>query len=139
MIVTGADLFGFHTELLSTETVAVIPITRLTNCPFIDYIILGEGEEQLLDLVRCLRTGTPLLDKIENGIAFRTFKARLKRGWSGERAATEGTRDIAHNPDDEWEVTALENGLSVRAYRARVQAGCPEAIAATMGLSWRKW
>lgn len=75
----------------------------------------------------------------ENGIAFNTFKARLKRGWSGQRAATEGAREIAHNPNDKWEVTALENGLSVRAYRARVQSGCPEAIAATMGLGWRKW
>lgn len=75
----------------------------------------------------------------ENGIAFQTFKQRLKRGWSGQRAATEGAREVAHNPDDEWEVTALENGLSVRAYRARVQAGCPETIAATMGLSWRNW
>ena len=75
----------------------------------------------------------------ENGIAFNTFKARLKRGWSGQRAATEGVREIAHDPNDEWEVTALENGLSVCAYRACVLAGCPEAIAATMGLGWRKW
>jgi hypothetical protein len=48
-------------------------------------------------------------------------------------------REMAHDPDDEWEVVALENGLSVRAYRTRVQAGCPEAIAATMGLRWRQW
>ncbi|GAA6189992.1 hypothetical protein [Litorivita sp. NS0012-18] len=75
----------------------------------------------------------------ENGIAFQTFKQRIKRGWSVERAATEGVRETAHNPDDEWEVIALENGLSVRAYRSRVQAGCPESIAATMGLSWRNW
>lgn len=75
----------------------------------------------------------------ENGIAFQTFRQRLKRGWSGERAATEGVREIAHDPNDEWEVIALENGLSVRAYRSRVQAGCPESIAATMGLNWRNW
>ncbi|WP_157779915.1 hypothetical protein [Celeribacter ethanolicus] len=75
----------------------------------------------------------------ENGVAFQTFKQRLKRGWSGERAATEGVREIAHNPDDEWEVVALQNGLSVRAYRSRVQAGYPASIASTMGLSWRRW
>lgn len=75
----------------------------------------------------------------ENGIAFQTYKQRLKRGWSGERAATEGVREMTHDPDDEWEAVALENGLSVRAYRSRVQAGCPEAIAATMGLNWRRW
>ena len=75
----------------------------------------------------------------ENGIAFQAFRQRLKRGWSAERAATEGVREIAPNPDDEWEAVALKNGLSVRAYRSRVQAGCPEEIAATMGLSWRSW
>jgi hypothetical protein len=97
-------------------------------------------ENRKRDSVAELDNGLPAWPVAEeNGIAFSTFKARLKRGWSGERAATEGARDIAHNPNDEWEVTALENGLSVRAYRARVQAGCPEAIAATMGISWRKW
>lgn len=52
----------------------------------------------------------------ENGIAFSTYKARLKRGWSGERAATENTRDISPNPDEEWDKIAFENGISVRAY-----------------------
>ena len=75
----------------------------------------------------------------ENGIAFQTFKQRLKRGWSGQEAATKGVREIAHDPNNEWEVIALENGLSVRAYRGRVLAGCPAQIAATMGLGWRTW
>ena len=100
----------------------------------------GAFESRCRDGLAALDNGLPAWPVAEeNGIAFNTFKARLKRGWSGERAATEGTRDIAPNPNDEWEVTALENGLSVRAYRSRVQAGCPEYIAATMGLSWRKW
>jgi len=100
----------------------------------------GAFENRLRDSLAELDNGLPAWPVAEeNGIAFRTFKARLRRGWSGERAATEGTRDISPNPDDEWEKTALENGVSVRAYRARVQAGCPEAVAATMGLSWRKW
>jgi len=97
-------------------------------------------ENRRRDGLATLENGLPAWPVAEeNGIAFQTFKQRLKRGWSGERAATEGVREIAHNPDDEWEVIALENGLSVRAYRSRVQAGCPEAIAATLGLSWRKW
>jgi hypothetical protein len=100
----------------------------------------GAFENRRRDSLAVLDNGLPAWPVAEeNGIAFSTFKARLKRGWSGERAATEGTRDISPNPDDEWEKTALENGISVRAYRGRVQAGCPEAIAATMGLLWRKW
>jgi hypothetical protein len=100
----------------------------------------GAFENRKRDSLAALDNGLPAWPVAEeNGIAFSTFKARLKRGWSGERAATEGTRDIYPNPDDEWEKTALENGISVRAYRGRVQAGCPEAIAATMGLRWRKW
>lgn len=97
-------------------------------------------ENRRRDGLAVLENGLPAWPVAEeNGIAFQTFQQRLKRGWSGERAATEGVREIAHNQDDEWEVVALENGLSVRAYRSRVQAGCPEAIAATLGLTWRKW
>ena len=97
-------------------------------------------ENRQRDSLAALENGLPAWPVAEeNGIAFQTFRQRLKRGWAGQRAAIEGAREIAHNPDDEWEVTALENGISVRAYRARVLAGCPESIAATMGLSWRKW
>jgi hypothetical protein len=100
----------------------------------------GAFENRKRDSLAELDNGLPAWPVAEeNGIAFSTFKARLKRGWSGERAATEDTRDISPNPDDEWEKTALENGIAVRAYRSRILAGCPEAIAATMGLRWRKW
>ena len=95
-------------------------------------------ENRRRDSLATLENGFPAWPVAEeNGIAFQTFRQRLKRGWSAERAATEGVRAIAPNPDDKWEVVALENGLSVRAYRSRIQAGCPVAIAATMGLSWR--
>lgn len=97
-------------------------------------------ENRRRDALATLENGLPAWPVAEeNGIAFQTFNQRLKRGWSGERAATEGVREIAHDPADEWEVIALKNGLSVRAYRSRIQAGCPEAIAATMGLRWKKW
>ncbi|MES0824958.1 hypothetical protein [Ruegeria sp. SCP11] len=100
----------------------------------------GAFENRRRDGLATLENGLPAWPVAEeNGIAFQTFRQRLKRGWSGERAATEGVREMAHDPDDEWEVIALENGLSVRAYRSRVQAGFPEAIAATMRLSWRQW
>jgi hypothetical protein len=100
----------------------------------------GAFENRRRDGLATLQNGLPAWPVAEeNGIAFQTFRQRLKRGSSGDRAATDGVREIAPNHDDEWEVIALENGLSVRAYRSRVQAGCPEAIAATMGLSWRNW
>ncbi|MGR3795696.1 hypothetical protein [Vannielia sp. SX4] len=111
------------------------------QCEYTDYPYdRAAFENRRRDSLAELDNGLPAWPVAEeNGIAFSTFKARLKRGWSGERAATESTRDIEHDPNDEWEVEALKNGLSVRAYRARVRAGCPESIAATMGLSWRNW
>ena len=97
-------------------------------------------ENRRRDGLATLENGLPAWPVAEeNGIAFQTFRQRLKRGWSVERAATEGVRETSPNPEDEWEVVAIENGLSVRAYRSRVEAGCPESIAATMGLSWRNW
>jgi hypothetical protein len=100
----------------------------------------GAFENRRRDRLATLENGLPAWPVAEeNGIAFQTFRQRLKRGWSGERAATEGVREVVHDPDYEWEAIALKNGLTVRAYRSRVQAGCPVAIAATMGLSWRQW
>lgn len=97
-------------------------------------------ENRRRDSLASLDSGLPAWPVAEkNGIAFQTFRQRLKRGWSGQRAATEGAREITPNPNDEWEVEALANGLSVHAYRSRVRSGCPENIAATMGLNWRKW
>ena len=125
-------------DLVTAEDGSKVWIVRCehTDSPF----DRGAFENRKRDSLAELDNGLPAWPVAEeNGIAFSTFKARLKRGWSGERAATEGTRDISPNPDDEWEKIALENGISVRAYRGRVQAGCPETIAATMGLRWRNW
>lgn len=53
----------------------------------------GAFENRKRDCLAELDNGLPAWPVAEeNGIAFSTFKARLKRGWSGERAATEGTR-----------------------------------------------
>lgn len=48
-------------------------------------------ENRRRDGLATLENGLPAWPVAEeNGIAFQTFKQRLKRGWSGERAATEG-------------------------------------------------
>ncbi|WP_143516846.1 hypothetical protein [Pseudooceanicola antarcticus] len=100
----------------------------------------GAFENRRRDKLATLGNGLPAWPVAEeNEIAFQTFKRRLQRGWSGQRAATEGARELKRNPDDEWEAEALKNGISVQAYRSRVRGGCPESIAATMGLSWRQW
>lgn len=100
----------------------------------------GAYENRRRDAMATLENGLPAWPIAEeNGIAFQTFKQRLKRGWTADRAATEGVREVSPNLHDEWEVMAIENGISVRSYRMRVQAGCPEAIAATMGLNWRNF
>lgn len=97
-------------------------------------------ENRYRDDLATLESGLPAWPVAEeNGIAFSTFRQRINRGWSAERAATEGARQVTADPSDEVEAEAVRNGISVRAYRSRVRSGCPPMIAATMGLSWRKW
>lgn len=49
------------------------------------------------------------------GSLFKLLGNGLKKGWSGERTATEVVREIAPDPGGEWDVIAHENGLAVRA------------------------
>lgn len=70
----------------------------------------------------------------ENGIAEKTFLARLRRGWSPDKAATASVRLDNGSKLTEDEKMALQNGISLRAYRARIKAGMPPAIAAVKPL-----
>lgn len=67
-----------------------------------------------------------------NGVALATFRARLRRGWSGERAATEPVREDKpkRKCNDASELDAVKNGVSRRSYRARVRAGADPVQAA---------
>ena len=54
---------GMHPTIYASEI--------LTYCPSIDYIVLGEGETQLLSVVKCFKNGGFDISKIRNGFAFR--------------------------------------------------------------------
>jgi radical SAM superfamily enzyme YgiQ (UPF0313 family) len=58
-IVTG----GMHPTIFAKEI--------LQHCPVIDYIVIGEGEKQLLELVTCLKNDIPDVSTIENGFAYK--------------------------------------------------------------------
>lgn len=66
-----------------------------------------------------------------NGIAEKTFRVRLDRGWEPDRAASEAPRQVKADVLDEWEALAVENGVSLRAYRSRIRAGMPAPMAAS--------
>lgn len=54
---------GIHPTVFAGEILA--------NCQFIDYVVIGEGERQLLALVRCLRNGEFDIAKVGSGFACR--------------------------------------------------------------------
>lgn len=54
---------GIHPTIFAREI--------LTYCPSIDYVVVGEGERQLLSLVRYLENEKLDIDEIKNGFAFR--------------------------------------------------------------------
>ncbi|HBB67676.1 MAG: hypothetical protein A2X39_04930 [Elusimicrobia bacterium GWC2_56_31] len=54
---------GLHPSIYAAEI--------LTNCPYIDWVVVGEGEESTVELVNTLKSGRRDLDKID-GFAYRT-------------------------------------------------------------------
>lgn len=97
-------------------------------------------QQRWLDGLAQLDNGEPAWPVANaNGIALKTFRQRLARGWSGERAATEPPREdrpIKSKPVSgggdlaALEAEALANGITRRAFRARVRAGHPPHLAA---------
>ncbi|NEU29951.1 hypothetical protein GN156_04060 [bacterium LRH843] len=56
----------------------------------------------------------------QNGIAYSSFRSRIRRGWSLERAATEQPRSLKKRADLEWIEIAERNGIGYYAYINRV-------------------
>lgn len=54
---------GMHPTIFAQEI--------LTNCLAIDFIVIGEGEQQLLSLVKCLKNEEPNAFQTDDGFAFR--------------------------------------------------------------------
>lgn len=78
-----------------------------------------------LDNLAQMEDGTPAWPVAQdNGISLNTFRARLRRGWSGQRAATLPLKDDRpRRPHNPWEEVAIRCGVSRRAYRSRRRAG----------------
>lgn len=92
-----------------------------------------EAETRWLNGLAQLDNGEPAWPEAKaNGISLTLFRARLDRGWTGERAAKEAKRTVRENPNDPNEVEALENGVSARAYRDRVRLGWSKHDAARL-------
>lgn len=85
----------------------------------------GHGSAQYqawLGRLAALDDGSPAWPVADaNGISETTFRARLRHGWSGQRAATQPLR--VQSPSSPWEAVAVACGVSVVAYRARRRAG----------------
>lgn len=71
---------------------------------------------------------------LANGIAEKTFRVRLSRGWSPDRAATEPVLKVRVGETNEWEQLAVKNGISLRSYRARIKAGMSPSFAVSKPL-----
>lgn len=99
------------------------------------YLPKHEWQYQQLCGLAFLSDGRPAWPVAQaNGIAEKTFRVRLARGWSPDRAATEHTRKDRADKLDEWETIAAKNGISLRSYRARIRAGMSPSLACSQPL-----
>lgn len=95
------------------------------------YLPKAEWQFQQLSRLASLSDGRPAWPVAQaNGIAEKTFRVRLSRGWSSDRAATEPVLKVRAGHTNEWEYLAVKNGISLRSYRARIKAGMSPDFAA---------
>lgn len=95
------------------------------------FLKLGAYREKRLHEMAVLEDGRSAWSvAYANGIAEKTFLARLRRGWSPDKAATAPVRQDRAKNLTENERDAIENGIPLRSYRARVRAGAPPILAA---------
>ena len=90
--------------IVGGEHITAVPEESLRACPAIDYAVLGEGEETLVDLLDTLQRGgdpsqIPGLFFLKNGAPVRT----------GHR---ERMRNIDAIPKPAWDLTPVENYLA---------------------------
>ncbi len=108
------------------EHMTAAPEHSLADCPALDYVVLGEGEETLVDLVRTLtRGGDPL--KVA-GLCFRRDGSTVR---TGPRQRLQAVDDV---PWPAWDLVPVEsylsNGLSYGVGQGRTMPilatrGCP--------------
>lgn len=108
------------------EHASALPELTLRDCAAADVVVIGEGEETLVDLARAIHEGRPLEEV--HGIAF------LRSGELVRTPARSRIRDIDAIPWPAWDLVPLEgyldNGLAYGIGRQRsmpilATRGCP--------------
>jgi anaerobic magnesium-protoporphyrin IX monomethyl ester cyclase len=87
--------------VLGGEHVTALPEYVMQDCPAADVLVLGEGEETLLDLVDAYQSGRDLAGV--SGIYFRRDGETLK---TGRRARIRSVDEI---PEPDWSVVPVHN------------------------------
>ncbi len=109
------------------EHVTAVREATLESCPEIDYCVLGEGEQTLIDLVQSLEQHSPI-DQVA-GLLYRDKDGRCQAGAVRPRIA-----DIDSIPRPAWDLVPMEqylaNNLSFGVDRGRsmpilATRGCP--------------
>ena len=88
------------------EHCTALPEYSLRDCPSLDYIGLGEGEETMVEFCTSIKTGQP--EEEVKGIAF------IKDGLYVKTADRERIRDIDNISPPDWEIFPIEPYLESR-------------------------
>lgn len=123
------EQFPSSVLIVGGEHVNAMPDFCLKSCPAIDIVVLGEGEETLVDLIGALEKSRPF--KEVAGVAF--------RGLEGETVFTprrERILAIDDIPQPAWDLIPLETYLS-GGYSFGVNIGRTIPIIATRGCPYQ--
>lgn len=117
------------TIICGGEHATAMPAFCLDTCSAIDYIVTGEGEETIAELIDALENGGPVADV--NGLAFRDPEGKITSTKPRTRI-----RAIDEIPWPAWDLLPLENYLS-GGYSFGVNIGRTIPIMATRGCPYQ--
>lgn len=111
------------------EHATAVPEYCLTDCPAIDYCVIGEGEETALDLINSLEAGRPAIEV--GSIALRDEWGKAVKTLRRSRMLS-----IDDIPEPAWDLVPLENYLA-GGYSYGVNIGRTIPIIATRGCPYQ--
>jgi radical SAM superfamily enzyme YgiQ (UPF0313 family) len=91
------------------EHVTALPEFSLADCPALDYCVLGEGEETLVDLIAALTSRAPRLADVLAGVHGLAFR---REGRTVRTPARTRIRHVDDLPLPAWDLVPLGNYLS---------------------------
>ena len=110
------------------EHISAMPEFTLKTCPSIDFAVLGEGEETIIELIQCLNKGLDVA--FVTGIAFR------KEGEGIRTARRIRVRNIDNITRPAWDLIPLETYLA-GGYSFGVNIGRTIPLMATRGCPYQ--